>query len=273
MARSPFGPSVPRMLKLMTTHDTTPAPRLDAIERVHGARAVLSDLDGCLAAGNIALPGAVDLAEQLGERLFIVSNNSTHDPLGLSNELAQHGLKVPVHRIVLAGTLAIDTIAREQAGARVMILGGATLRSRARNLGLIVADRDVDTVLVARDLAFSYARLEAAVQAIAHGARLYAANPDDTHPGHGGRLVPETGALLAAIRACVPAVPCTVIGKPEPAIYREALRLAGCEAHEAVMLGDNPATDIAGARAMGIDGVLVGPNPEAEVPAIGRLVR
>jgi putative hydrolase of the HAD superfamily len=46
-------------------------------------------------------------------------------------------------------------------------------------------------------------------------------------------------------------------GKPHPAIYRRALELAGVEASEAVMVGDSPDTDVAGALALGIEAVLV----------------
>lgn len=248
---------------------TTPtAPR----ERIAGARAVLCDLDGCLAESNIALPGAAAFARSLGERLYIVSNNSTHDPLGLSQELALHGLDVPPHRIVLAGLLAVETIARRRPGARILIAGSAVLRARARMLGLTLAARDVDLVLLARDTGFDYARLETIVRELSGGAELFASNSDVSHPGRNGRLIPETGCLLAAVRACLPETPCTVIGKPKPALYEEALRRAGCSPSEAIMVGDNPATDISGALLMGMDALLVGRHPLAEAAGPEELI-
>jgi putative hydrolase of the HAD superfamily len=45
--------------------------------------------------------------------------------------------------------------------------------------------------------------------------------------------------------------------KPHPAIFRHALELAGVAGSEALHVGDNIATDIAGARAAGIRAVLV----------------
>jgi putative hydrolase of the HAD superfamily len=45
--------------------------------------------------------------------------------------------------------------------------------------------------------------------------------------------------------------------KPHPAIFRHALDLAGADASEAVHVGDNPATDVGGARAAGIRPVLI----------------
>ncbi len=43
--------------------------------------------------------------------------------------------------------------------------------------------------------------------------------------------------------------------KPDVAIYREALRLAGVDPGQAVMIGDNPRADAAGARAAGLASV------------------
>jgi ribonucleotide monophosphatase NagD (HAD superfamily) len=58
-------------------------------------------------------------------------------------------------------------------------------------------------VIVGRDIAFTYAKLEEAVRCVDLGARLIVANPDVSHPGKGGRRVAETGALAAAIIAVV----------------------------------------------------------------------
>lgn len=47
------------------------------------------------------------------------------------------------------------------------------------------------------------------------------------------------------------------VAKPDPAIFREGLRLAGVDAGEALFIGDSPEFDIAGARASGIRSVWV----------------
>jgi putative hydrolase of the HAD superfamily len=45
--------------------------------------------------------------------------------------------------------------------------------------------------------------------------------------------------------------------KPAVGMFQRALALAGCAPNEALMVGDHPERDIAGAQATGIDGVLV----------------
>ena len=47
------------------------------------------------------------------------------------------------------------------------------------------------------------------------------------------------------------------VAKPDPAIFREGLRLGGVDAAEALFVGDSPEFDIAGARASGIRSVWV----------------
>ncbi|HVB09565.1 MAG TPA: HAD family hydrolase [Bacillota bacterium] len=46
-------------------------------------------------------------------------------------------------------------------------------------------------------------------------------------------------------------------GKPDPGVFRVALERLGCAPAQAMMVGDNPARDVAGARAAGIFAVLV----------------
>jgi putative hydrolase of the HAD superfamily len=45
--------------------------------------------------------------------------------------------------------------------------------------------------------------------------------------------------------------------KPDPAIFSAALELAGCEAAEALHVGDTEEEDVAGARAAGIRPLLI----------------
>lgn len=52
--------------------------------------------------------------------------------------------------------------------------------------------------------------------------------------------------------------------KPDPVIFRHALRLAGVEAHEALMIGDSLTRDIAGAAGVGIPSVWMRRYPHLE---------
>jgi HAD superfamily hydrolase (TIGR01450 family) len=222
-------------------------------------RAVLCDLDGCLMAGDALLPGALDLADRVGNRLWIISNNSTDTPRTLSDRLAGFGLDVGSDRIVLAGATAVEHLAMAGAGVRVCIYGSEAIKGLARAAGLLLDTDRPDFVLLTRDEHFGYAHLNCMIRQLEEGARLIVANRDMTHPGADGRPVAETGSLLAALLACLPGIRYREIGKPSSVMYQTVLERLGVEPDEVVAIGDNPATDGEGARQMGIHCTLIGP--------------
>lgn len=62
--------------------------------------------------------------------------------------------------------------------------------------------------------------------------------------------------------------------KPHPEIFARALERAGCDAHEAIHIGDSVVSDVAGARAAGISPVLIdrtGKAAAGDLPVIHRL--
>lgn len=222
------------------------------MESLQEVRGCLVDLDGTLIRGGQALPGARAFLERLEGRFVIVSNDAEHTPLELSRGLKRMGLPGGQRRLVLAGTTALDEIARLQPRARVLMMASKSLMAHARDLGLMPVQARPDIVFLGRDRHFSYERLMLAANAVRGGAELVAANPDLVHPGENGAVVPETGALLAALLACTGQVAHRIIGKPEPALFEAGLRLLGLPKRAVLMVGDNPATDGAGARRFGL---------------------
>jgi HAD superfamily hydrolase (TIGR01450 family) len=245
--------------------------RIRAMGSLQDVRGCLVDLDGTLVRGREALPGASAFLDALEGRFVIVSNDAEHTPLELSRGLKRMGLQVDRGRIVLAGTVALEEIARSRPGARILMLAGKSLMIHARDLGLLPVAAGADVVFLGRDRHFSYKRLMAAANAVREGAELVAANPDLIHPGPHGTVVPETGALLAALLACTGPVAHRIIGKPEAALFEAGLALLGLPKHAVMMVGDNPATDGEGARRCGLryfelrDGVF--PRMEGRRPA------
>lgn len=216
----------------------------------------LVDLDGTLMSSGVALPGATELVKRLGGRFVVVSNDSEHTPAQLARRLHAAHLSVPVERIVLAGTTALQSILAETPSARVMLVGSTALRRYGQRLGLQMTDERPTVVMLARDRRFNYEKLTKAINALDAGARLIVSNPDHTHPGATGELVPETGALAAALLACTGPIPYRVIGKPEPALFLRGLEVLGCT--RGIVIGDNPETDGAGAERLGLEFVHVG---------------
>ena len=212
----------------------------------------LIDLDGTLASGNHLLPGARELIEATADRFAIVSNDSEHTPDQLARKFKEWRLPVPSERIVLAGVAALEAAEEKHPGSRLMLLGSPALRRMARNMGFELAERNVDTVIVARDRQFSYTKLAIAARAVRDGAEVLVAAPDLSHPGVDGYPVPEAGALAAALFAVTGPVPHRVIGKPQPELFRHACAQIGVAPQHCVVIGDNPRTDGAGANGLGV---------------------
>lgn len=233
---------------------------------VAAARLVMIDLDGCLAFGGVPHPAAAAFLARVADRYVVLSNNSSDTPVSLAGVLAAGGLAVDPARILLAGALMIDIVAREKPQARIDLVASREIRAYARAQGLRLATRGAAVVALARDTTLTYAKIARAVEALHGGAELIVSNPDITHPGVGNVPVPETGALLAVLTACHPGVTPRIVGKPHPFLFEGALARFGVAAVDAVMIGDNGLTDGAGAERSGIRPVLVGPgNPHASI--------
>lgn len=227
--------------------------------RLEDYDAILCDLDGCLISGDVVLPGAEALLERAGDRLTILSNNSTDTSETLSARLCAMGLAVPPARIVLAGTAAVEHLAARP-DARVRLYASPAVRAHAAASGLVQEDTAPTHVLLAKDLGYGYAALQETIGLLSRGARLVVANPDFSYPGPDGLPVPETGSCLAAILSVLPDLAYDVIGKPEPGLYRSALQRYRTKPRKVLAIGDSPLTDAEGASRLGLDFVLVGPH-------------
>lgn len=231
---------------------------------------ILIDVDGCLIAGAIALPGAAVFIDRYRDKLTLVTNNSTDTAIGLSHRLSGLGLEVDPNSICLAGEEAIR-VAREQFdGARVMMLANDMMQDAAQAAGLHLVTSTPEVLVVCRDTTLTWEKLSNAVLAIDAGCPVILANEDITHPGETGPAI-ETGAIYALLNACAQPSRLISIGKPHPAFYKRVLGSISPE--NAVMIGDNPLTDIAGADRLGIPSILIGQHPAAVAPGVERLLK
>ena len=237
--------------------------------------AVLVDMDGVMVFGAEAAPGAAAFVERFGRRLFLVTNESAYAPEMLSERLANRRLHLAPERIIMAGPVAVEHLKRERPGACVLIRGAPGLHALAQSVGVRTPRQGdpIDIVLLGRDPSFDMPAVETVVRAVEGGAELWVTNPDLRHPIEGGRYTYQTGALLQVVLACLGDVPFRVIGKPQPALFNEALSRAAARPENAVMIGDNPNTDGAGAIAAGVPFVLVGAAPGAVAANLEDILR
>ena len=223
------------------------------------------DLDGCVWQGERLNPGAAEALRLLhgaGRGVAYLTNNSRATGADISAKLRRLGVTPAEH--ALTPLEIVGTVIAERYGAsRVLVIGSPELAAVVKAAGHAVVDvkawRDASVVLVGNDFDLTYERLTAASRAAAAGAPLVTPNIDPRLPLEDGDFLPGCGAVVAAVTTAAGVAP-VVVGKPEPPLFRIALRRLGLAAHEAAMVGDSAVSDVAGARALGMRTVLYAPD-------------
>jgi 4-nitrophenyl phosphatase len=236
-------------------------------------RLVIFDLDGVVYRGSEPIAGAAELVAWLhdaGVHVRFATNNSMVARDGYVTRLGEMGIETSVEEIVTSSSATVEHLRRHAPEVRrVLAVGADGMREELTAAGLDTEmagtvrqpspgaplERAYDAVIVGLDPEFDYARLAVAMSAVAAGARLIATNADARYPTPAGFL-PGAGSIVAAIAAATGAT-AEVIGKPEPAMFRAILEASGIAAAEAVVVGDNPASDVIGARRAGCGAILV----------------
>ena len=228
------------------------------------------DLDGCVWAGEVLLPGAREFLRALrqrGKRLVFLSNNSRELPESVRERLNRLGVEASGREVLTALELLGPAIAQRFGRTRVLALGTEEmvriLEAHGHSVVPLERWREAQVVAIGNDPAFDFAKLKAAAQAVARGAGFVTVNLDPRLPLEESEFDPGCGALAQAI-ATASGVRPLVVGKPEPLIFRTALERLGCQAHQAAMVGDSLNTDIRGGVEAGMITVWLAP---AEVKA------
>jgi 4-nitrophenyl phosphatase len=140
--------------------------------------------------------------------------------------------------------------------SRLFVVGMSGLQEALLGDGYFRVDTHTpEFVVVGLDLDFTYYKGRAAARAILGGATFVGTNGDALRPAEEG-VEPEAGAILAFLEIATGIAP-IIVGKPGPLMFEMALERLGVHPGESLVVGDNLHTDVAGAKAAGIDSVLV----------------
>lgn len=222
--------------------------------------AALVDLDGVAYRGPHAIPTAppaLEAAREAGMRIVFVTNNASREPGEVAAHLTELGIPAAEHEVLTAAQ-AVARLAREQLppDARILVVGGKGLRTAIDAAGFTRVESAADAPdAVVQGFApeVSWRELAEAAYAIQAGARHFASNLDLTLPNERG-IAPGNGSLVGAVVNATGIVP-VAAGKPEPAMFHQAAANIGAE--RPLAIGDRLDTDLKGARAAGVPGLLV----------------
>lgn len=229
------------------------------MESLRDLRALIIDMDGVLWRGDTPLPGLIglfDLLRERGLKFVLATNNASKTPEQYVGKLAGMGVAV-TREEVLTSSIATAMYLKEIAppDASAFTIGEDGIREALKEAGFRLNADGSDYVVVGMDRGLTWDKLAQATLNIRAGAKFIGTNPDLTLPTERG-ITHGNGAILAALQAATGVMP-TVIGKPEPIMFREAMALLGAAPAQTAALGDRLETDILGAIRAGISSVLV----------------
>lgn len=222
--------------------------------------ALLLDLDGTVYRGGAAVPGAAAAVTAAHERqvaVRFVTNNASRAPGAVAAHLRDLGITAADDEVSTSAQAAAAVAAeRVDAGATVLVVGTDALADELRQVGLVpVREADDDVRAVVQGLAqnTNWRDLSEACLAIKAGAVWVACNADATLPTERGEVL-GNGSMVAAVRSATGVEP-IVAGKPQRPLLDQAV--ASATSSSPLVVGDRIDTDIDGARAAGLDALLV----------------
>ena len=140
-------------------------------------------------------------------------------------------------------------------GGSAYVIGEPGLVGAMYEAGFTMNEVNPDYVVMGETHAYSFEKIERAVQLVRAGAKLIGTNPDLSGPVEGG-IVPACKALMSPIELAT-GRQAYYLGKPNPLMMRHGLSLLGVSPEECAIIGDRMDTDIVAGVECGIDTVLV----------------
>jgi 4-nitrophenyl phosphatase len=179
-----------------------------------------------------------------------LTNNSTRSPHEYAQKLARLGFDAKPGQVYTSALAAAEVL--RGSARRAFVIGEQGLRDALEAAGIDVVrdDGPADAVVSGLCRDFDYAMMTTAMHHLVRPeVRFVATNRDVTFPLEGGRFIPGSGAIVAALSACSGREP-EVVGKPNPYAIARILLEAGVSPSEALVVGDRVETDlVAGERA------------------------
>jgi len=221
----------------------------------------LFDLDGVFYRGKetrVALGGAktVGAVRSAGKKLFILTNDSTDTVETVRSRLAGSGIGVAPGEILTSASLTADYLLAKHGPVSYYLIGEGGLETEMSRRGHSRTEGErADLVVVGLDRGLTYEKLDHAARVVRNGASIAATHTARLYMYKSGPAV-ATGPIVKALEYAT-GKRAVVIGKPSPLMFGMALQRAGCGSDDAVMVGDQVETDIAGAARAGIDAILV----------------
>lgn len=239
----------------------------------------LIDLDGTVYEGDALVPGAIETVDRLREAsvpFLFTTNTSRMSRRVVVEHLAGLGLDVEAGRVLTAPLAAARWLRRDGVSRAMLLLPESTHEdfeeiervdrperaspdprgSGGAGNGAEGRASPAEAVVVG-DLGrgFTFERLNAAFRALRAGARLVAVHKNRYWLTREGPTL-DAGPFVVGLEYAA-GVEATLVGKPAPAFFELAAEILDLPADRLAVVGDDPESDVRGARAAGLTAVQV----------------
>lgn len=217
-------------------------------------RAVLLDLSGVVYDGDTPIPGAVAAIKRLrnaGLPIRFVSNTTRSPHRVIISQLAALGIKAADEELLTPARAVVEWLRSHSCSPHLLVHPNL----EAEFFGLEAGDKHA-VVVGDAGKAFDYERLNRAFRELIDGAELVALANNRTFKDADGLLSLDAGPFVTALEFASGKAP-VVLGKPSPDFFLSALSDFACRPVDAVMVGDDAESDVAGALRAGLGAALL----------------
>ena len=216
-------------------------------------KAVLCDIGGVLYVGDEPLSGAVEAVFRLKAHFPVrfLTNTTQKTGAQVVGMLRDMGFDIGPDEVITALDMTHKFLRDEGSGACYLLTPDAEaffsdLPSQPCRY-VVVGDAQEN---------FTYEKLNRAFRVLMEGGELIAAAKNRTFKDHDGKLSMDAGGFVSALEYAAQKE-ARILGKPSRDFYSLACAMVGAEPGDVVMIGDDIESDVAGAQAAGLRGILV----------------
>lgn len=209
----------------------------------------LLDMDGTFYLGNKLIDGSVDFIEEVvkqGKNFIFMTNNSSKSKKNYVEKLENMGVYISPEQVFTSGEATTIYLHKKKPNAKIFLLGTKELEEEflSANFQIIQEkDQEIDYVVLGFDQTLTYEKLWIACDYIRNGAEYIATHPDLNCPLEGGKMMPDTGAMIEMIKASTGKEP-YIIGKPNSVMIESICEKYNYNKSELAIVGDRLYTDI-----------------------------
>lgn len=224
-------------------------------------------------------PDVINRLQEVGKRVFFVTNNSTKTRSGFLDKAHNLGFKISQDNLLSTAYAAAQYLKQREFNKKVFLVGSSGIADELKNVGIEVVnspgpdviktnyqdifaneftvDPDVGAVVVGFDEHISFPKLMKAATYLSNPDVLFiGTNTDERFPSKMG-VVPGSGTIVRAVETCSERT-ATIMGKPNPSICDHLVASDTIVPSRTLMIGDRCNTDILLGANCGFQTLMVG---------------